>query len=66
MMKTLPQQLAALAAKQHDSASVIVGVGRHTKGPPSARMGPAVEALLKDLGCSYKQPQPGLIRVRLH
>lgn len=65
MMHTLPQQLAALAAQQHESASVIVGVGRHTKGPPTARMGPAVEALLKDKGYSYKQPQPGLLRVRL-
>jgi hypothetical protein len=65
MMQVLPQQLQALAAQQHDSASVIVGVGKHTKGPPAGRMLPAAEALLKELGYSYKQPQPGLLRVRL-
>jgi hypothetical protein len=65
MMQVLPQQLAALSKQQHESVSVIVGVGRHTKGPPAARMGPAAEALLKELGYSFKQPQPGLLRVRL-
>jgi hypothetical protein len=65
MMQTLPQQLAALSKQQHESVSVIVGVGRHTKGPPTARMGPAAEALLKELGYSVKQPQPGLLRVHL-
>lgn len=65
MMQTLPQQLAALAKQQHESVSVIVGAGKHTKGPPAARMGPAAEALLKELGYNFKQPQPGLLRVRL-
>lgn len=64
-MQTLAQQLAALTKQRHECVSVIVGVGRHTKGPPAARLGPAVEALLRELGYSFRTPQPGLLRVRL-
>jgi DNA-nicking Smr family endonuclease len=61
----LPQQLQALQQQKQQSVSIIVGTGHHTKGPPSARVGPAVEALLQELGWKYKQPQPGLLRVQL-
>jgi DNA-nicking Smr family endonuclease len=61
----LPQQLAALKQQKQQYVSIIVGTGHHTKGPPAARVGPAVEALLLELGFSYKQPQPGLLRVQL-
>jgi DNA-nicking Smr family endonuclease len=61
----LPQQLAALKQQKQQFVSIIVGTGHHTKGRPSARVGPAVEALLQELGFSYKQPQPGLLRVQL-
>uniref|UniRef100_A0A383VHL1 Smr domain-containing protein n=1 Tax=Tetradesmus obliquus TaxID=3088 RepID=A0A383VHL1_TETOB len=61
----LPKQLAAFQQQQQQSVNIIVGTGHHTKGPPSARVGPAVEALLQELGLSYKRPQPGLLRVHL-
>lgn len=62
----LPQQLQELQASRQQSINIIVGAGRHTKGPPSARLAPAVEALLQELGYTYKQLQPGLLRVQLH
>lgn len=65
MMQLLPQQLAAFQKQQHSSVSVIVGVGHHTKGPPAARMRPAVEALVRELGYSLSEPTPGLLKVRL-
>jgi DNA-nicking Smr family endonuclease len=61
----LPQQLAVLKQQKQAAVSIIVGTGHHTKGPPAARVGPAVEALLHQLGYSYRQPQPGLLRVQL-
>lgn len=61
----LAQQLGALADRQQAVVSVIVGAGKHTKGAPSARLGPAVEALVQELGYVYSQPQPGLLRVVL-
>lgn len=65
MMQRLPQQIAAFQKQGHPSVSVIVGVGHHTKGPPAARMRPAVEALVKELGYSITEPTPGLLKVRL-
>jgi hypothetical protein len=62
----LRQRLLQLATQQScRSISLIVGTGHHTKGAPAAKLGPAVEQLLKELGFSYKQPQPGLLRVQL-
>lgn len=65
MMQLLPQQIAALQKQQHTSVNVIVGVGKHTKGPPAARMRPAVEALVRELGYAFTEPTPGLLKVRL-
>eukprot|EP00775_Hariotina_reticulata_P012083 gene12083-12223_t len=63
----LRQRLQQLAAQQScSSISLIVGTGHHTKGGPAARLGPAVEQLLEELALSYKEPQPGLLRVQLH
>jgi hypothetical protein len=45
--------------------SLIVGTGHHTKGAPCARVGPAVEVLLVELGYAYSQPQPGLLQLQL-
>lgn len=61
----LPQQLAALATQKQSAVNIIVGAGKHTKGPPGPRLLPAVEAILQDLGYNYRQPQPGLLRVDL-
>jgi hypothetical protein len=64
--RLLPQQLAAFASQgQHSSVALITGTGHHTTGAPSARLLPAVQALLTELGYSYSSPQPGLVRVRL-
>lgn len=63
----LPQKLADMR-QQHGGGSVhvIVGAGKHTNvGPQTSRLGPAVEALLTELGFRYRRAAEGLLRVQL-
>jgi hypothetical protein len=61
----LPKQLRALTSQKQRSVSIIVGAGNHTKGAPGPTVGPAVEALLQEMGYAYSMPHAGLIRLHL-
>lgn len=61
----LPSELSRLSAEGAAAVSVIVGAGYHTRGAPAARLAPAVEELLSELGYGFRRTQPGLLRVAL-